>query len=220
MASSHEHQQEQCSVFLPAPRPRCITPEPLDLTAAPRMHDATAQCLFFARLPAEVRREILASAFGRRRVHIDLRLRDDMYRVRLMPEVPWPWLKDAWVAQVGIMTEFGCRDAVCNLMRAFPISRLFSHPEVRAKTWVWEGFECHSDLAAAAVGRSEVTEPMRRYVHRDTCFECREDRRLGFWDPDLGKGRQHDLVCRKPHGKPPDECWLGAMGWLLACRQA
>lgn len=179
---------------LPIVRPRLLTPsasmEDLSFSAT----NVTAQCAFFGRLPFEIRRRILVEAFGGHIVHMDLSFDH--------PELP---IDEAYFD--GSSENFpihGNRhlDDRKNCHMEVPQLRV---DKSLPKEWIWRSSECHRRYPWK--GRDELKE---RQVDRFT--NAAEDRcRFGGVWP---------RMCQWWSGDGPSKCCVGAMGWLLSCRQA
>ncbi|KAK7952229.1 uncharacterized protein PG986_007957 [Apiospora aurea] len=74
-----KHSREPLS---PPPLPCLPDERPRPLTAAPCAPAATANSLFFQRVPPEIRRRILVAAFGDRTLHLDVRLEHPLRKTR------------------------------------------------------------------------------------------------------------------------------------------
>ncbi|KAG9251757.1 uncharacterized protein F5Z01DRAFT_265478 [Emericellopsis atlantica] len=111
---------EEILPFLPDPRPRCITPQP---SADPPHRE---ECLFFRRLPPEIRIQIYNHAFGNQTLHMDLSY--------IWPDTP----------RSRVAAEDGST-------RHCAITPMESHPSYRdldstqPKAWRWWGSVCHRE---------------------------------------------------------------------------
>ncbi|KAI6780715.1 uncharacterized protein J7T54_001219 [Emericellopsis cladophorae] len=112
---------EEVLPFLPDPRPRCITPPP---SAAPPRQE---QCLFFRKLPPEIRIQIYNHAFGNQTLHMDL-------------EYTWPDKPRSRVADENGGTRRHCAIAP---NANFPAYRKLDSKQPRA--WRWWGSVCHRE---------------------------------------------------------------------------
>lgn len=155
--------------FLPAQRPRILTPSPSHEFLVPSVASAAAKSSFFQRLPFEIRHKILTEAFGDMTVHMDLRYD--------RPPVPsrGPKFSHAGVHAPGGRPKLD---------------------KSKPKQWRWWSSVCHRS-APIPLGESWSTKP----------FEdgCRWGE--GYW-------------CESWPGETQHKCFIGAMGWLLSCRQA
>ena len=143
---------------LPSKRKHLLTPSSSLENLKPLIEPNGA---FFARLPAELRRQIYVDAFGDRTVHLDLR--QEFPRLVEAPKAP----THALVSEDG-----GERNR-----EAGP-------------RWVWWSSVCHRHPMAPA-----------------WADQCR-----------VGSPRQ---MCDAFYpGQWPGKCFLGIMGWILACRQS
>lgn len=70
---SSEKQSIDQPPYLPSPRPHNLTPATsCEDVAKTQIQPQPSSCLFFAKLPGDIRREILVLAFGKRTLHMDL----------------------------------------------------------------------------------------------------------------------------------------------------
>uniref|UniRef100_A0A0B7KGU7 DUF7730 domain-containing protein n=1 Tax=Bionectria ochroleuca TaxID=29856 RepID=A0A0B7KGU7_BIOOC len=180
---------------LPIVRPRLLTPsasrEDLSFSAT----NVTAQCAIFGRLPFEIRRRILVEAFGGHTVHMDLSFDH--------PELP------ADEAHFD-----GSKENFPNHGNRHLDERKNWHmevPQLRVDTslpkgWIWRSSECHRRYPWKS--RDELKgKQVDRYTN------AAEDRcRFG--------GGLWPRMCQWWSGDGPSKCCIGAMGWLLSCRQA
>ncbi|CAH0030072.1 unnamed protein product [Clonostachys rhizophaga] len=157
---------------------------------------------FFTKLPPEIRRMILAEAFGNQTIHLDLSLRYPFYEMKGQPRIIQ-----------------GKRYHYCAHAKIRPLSferynvdsdRLdekTTFDTTKRKKWRWLSCVCHRQLPTAkrlAFGRrhnmnhwgSTFKEP-----HFDRCL--------------AGRG-----YCTLWPGEWPSKCFVGVYGWLLSCRQA
>lgn len=194
-------------VLPPTPR-RPLTPS--GVTTAHRDNTAAAassslSCFgLFARLPLEIRWQILVEAFGGQTLHMDLAFRRPF-------AVPGADARRGDAAATTTDSQPGEPHA-----RIYCSYTYFDNPQgfwrisvdkSRPKAWRWFGCVCHRFFPA--IGR----RPPARHHH------------LGRLPPEamdlssdgclLGK-----TECGGWPGAWPRRCFIGIMGWLLACRQA
>ncbi|KAK7216809.1 hypothetical protein V2G26_004812 [Clonostachys chloroleuca] len=150
-------------------------------------------CLFFTRLPPEIRRQILVHAFGSRTVHLDLSFRHP-FRVishdkcRLLGQSPEAHL------HAGIHSRFGLFTP-----------NIVLYDESEKKKWRWFSCVCH---------RARPDDPMLSYGRRG-CVN-----REGSTDVHEDKCLSAEGSCTYWPGEIPEKCFVGAAGWLLTCKQA
>lgn len=162
--------------LLPATRPSTLTPSPSKECLVPAQ-----ECLFFRRLPAELRREILVQAFGDRRVHMDLSF---VHPVDMASDRRTGTWRD--VPHAGLPAYLG----TVNWDTSVP------------KSWQWWSSVCHRGPPK----HLQTFADRHRQVDAGPAMDlCR------FGGP-------HS--CPDWPGEYPLKCKIGAMGWLLACRQA
>lgn len=190
--------------MLPEPR-RILTPSPSkDDLSLPHQ---TAP--IFTRLPPEIRHEILLQAFGGRTVHIDL----------VYQHPPDPSRE-----RDNSSGHYGKR---------------FESDSSKRKRWQWRGCVCHRNpsnicrmygqkqagiLDPSGGPTGDIWPPL---YPQDPSSGLGEDM-FRAWELDEpgedGCCRGFGLRC-PDHTDPdiggtPDSCWIGAMGWLLACRRS
>ncbi|VUC24320.1 unnamed protein product [Clonostachys rosea] len=179
---------------LPAERPRYLTPsssrEDLRVSAA----DATAQSSFFQRLPFEIRRRILVEAFGGHTVHMDLSFDH--------PELPLD--KTYFDGSITHLSNHGNhnRDTENETRQATPRHKV--DPSL-PKRWIWRSSDCHRNPPWD-------TRSDEHNKYKDRAVNASEDR--------CRFGGAEGYFCQLWPGERPHKCFVGAMGWLLSCRQA
>ncbi|VUC35378.1 unnamed protein product [Clonostachys rosea] len=154
---------------------------------------SSGPCLFFTRLPPEIRRQILIHAFGSRTVHLDLSFRHP-FRVishdkcRLLGQSPEAHL------HAGISTRFGLFHP-----------NIVLYDESEKKKWRWFSCVCH---------RARPHDPLLSYGRRSSVNH------LGSTDNHEDNCLSGEGTCVEWPGEVPEKCFIGATGWLLACKQA
>lgn len=179
---------------LPAERPRALTPsssrEDLRVSAA----GATAQSSFFQRLPFEIRRRILVEAFGGHTIHMDLSFDH--------PEVPLD--KGYFDDSIKHLSNHGNYNRETKLELRQETPRYKVDPAL-PKRWIWRSSDCHRNPPW-----DSRSDDHNKY--KDRAVNASEDRcRLGGAE---------GYFCQLWPGERPHKCFVGAMGWLLSCRQA
>ncbi|RGP81323.1 carbohydrate-binding module family 50 [Fusarium longipes] len=182
---------------------RILTPSPSEQDLFMSEQNAP----FFTLLPSEIRHEILLQAFGGRTVHIDL-----VYQHPLKPPKP-----TSGSGHYGEHTEQNCYFD-------------YSKPEY----WQWRGCVCHRipsnmhrmhgmkqagilDLSRGPTG--DIWPPL---YPQDPTSGLGEDT-YRYWDMEEPG---QDTCCKgyatrcMDYRDEPDSCWIGATGWLLACRRS
>jgi hypothetical protein len=179
----------------------------------PDMPALTADMLtnygLFQYLPLEIRQGILAYAFGNRTLHVDL-----TFDHPLAPKSPHPQPKKTIRSILfSAKPPPTAPSAHCGL--GVDLIRDVSQP----KQWQWFGCVCHRRLLPAdeddgsSVLKRRV-EPcddgciLREPLVRRRAANLAQSTSLCHCEP-----TGHDAVSA-------DECFIGVMGWLLACRQA
>ncbi|KAK7427643.1 hypothetical protein QQZ08_005918 [Neonectria magnoliae] len=105
------------------PFPRLPDPRPQALTPSPSQEVLPQECLFFARLPYELRRGILIHAFGKDRLHMDLSFEH--------PPAPYAPGEPRERDHAGVHATNGGCGKYAKLDRKKP------------KSWLWWGSICH-----------------------------------------------------------------------------
>lgn len=175
---------------LPAQRALTITPSPSQEHLS--VYSSTSP--FFRLLPPLIRRRILIEAFGERTLHIDL-----------VYDHPPKYLDHSprgYEAQVRQLIQRG-QWPHCGVELGTYSWR--NRDTKYPKAWRWFSCVCHRDgewdVRERAKGRENgvrvMTEP-----HQDICLD--------------GMAQ----CCQSWRGEMPGKCFVGAMGWLLACRLA
>ncbi|KAJ4002799.1 hypothetical protein NW766_012732 [Fusarium irregulare] len=153
------------------------------------------------KLPADLRHEILIQAFGARRIHMDL-----FYN--------YPYVSKPGDSGLPQAAHYGGW-----------------YTKTRRKRWQWRGCVCH-----------RTPSPEKQKLNDDVYRVWPADNRSG--DPyspypswELGEERNRlfdpdepgDDTCLRGYAREcrsytdsgdRSACWIGAMGWLMACRQA
>ena len=187
--TSRHREDESLPPILPSTPRRPLTPTSEDAS----YDTALAKFGLFARLPYEVRRQILMEAFGNQTLHMDLAFR----RPFSMP----PAEKLLSNVQKGIPgqphAQIYCSHTYFEDSKMFwKISVDKSEPEI----WRWFGCICHRSLAPSRQALGVMT-PEAMDLSADGCL--------------LGK-----TECTEWPGIWPERCFIGVMGWLLSCRHA
>lgn len=156
---------------------RPLTPvSPQDFTPQP------SACLFFSKLPANIRRAILIAAFGKRTVHIDLAFDYPLIPAHLAPPLH-PGHKPNHAGIYRQQDDDG------------------RPPRPRgSKAWRWGSSVCHRDMEWRP-------KRLARY-------------KTGPWDDHCMEGGPTLVCTHRFGGTPPGSCRVGAIGFLLSCRQA
>ncbi|CAG9936313.1 unnamed protein product [Clonostachys rosea f. rosea IK726] len=150
--------------------------------------------LFFDRLPAEIRRLILIEAFGHRTLHMNLEFQHPFHLVDAKSD-------DLSNTHAGI--EYSAVASADGSMTGPPSHLLTSE----ARQWTWFGCVCHRippTCSALSYGRRRswpIGHGIASEPNGDCCLE--------------GAG-----TCNEWPGEWPGKCQIGALGWLLSCRQA
>lgn len=153
---------------------------------------ATAGSPFFRVLPPEVRICILTAAFGGRKIHIQ----------RIQLATPKPQAQcNRWIA-----ARESTRQWLGGLLAAMRSNGKGEEAQPAEHQEQWLACVCsywHEDDPLNSTGTSPMPDA------------CLVDRR-GYWRDD---GRWTRWSRLRPSEVPPEHA-VGAMGWLLACRQA
>ncbi|KAF5536909.1 hypothetical protein FNAPI_11588 [Fusarium napiforme] len=172
--------------------PRLPDPRPYTLTPSPSQDQITtlAETVLFFRLPLELRRKILIHAFGDRTVHMDLSLAHPLRE---------PINDERSAYRSTNPADRFHHDA----MHLWPYTKEnLGLDTSRPKCWQWRGCVCHR----LPPPRFKIT------VNFHTIVKPADDRCCEGW-------AAYCALWTKRTDKP-DSCWIGAMGWLLTCRQA
>ncbi|WYZ42218.1 hypothetical protein EsH8_V_001113 [Colletotrichum jinshuiense] len=183
--------------FLPATRPRQLTPGP---PHEGEDENRDSQRLLrnyglFGRVPAEVRRQILLEAFGARTLHMDLSYGHPLVRKSRIPGTSGSNPRPAAAAEAPSHRH-------CALG-----SELVPDTD-RPQGWQWFSCVCHR-----RAGYSE-TEMEQRYAAMEFSNSVEP------CDDECLTGSESMCSCAGQPGSDGAACFVGAMGWLLACRQA
>jgi hypothetical protein len=170
----------------PPPPPYCTD---WPRISAPTVHTA-ANYSHFQRLPLEIRRHILAFAFGDRTLHIDLTFDHPLTRKSSARK------KQKRATALPAISPAHCGFGV----------ELVRDPS-QPKQWQWFSCVCHRRPVRQYPGTSKI-EP-----HEDGCIA---GPRVGS---EPGMRGWAGLLCLCEFD-PSLECFIGVMGWLRACRQA
>ncbi|KAK4118616.1 hypothetical protein N657DRAFT_637897 [Parathielavia appendiculata] len=201
--------------FLPAQRPRPLTP------AVSEQSPATLGTL--ARLPPELRRRTLTAAFGSRTLHLDMQFappRRASACDRLTPDFDAstapvhgfgvsPFVGTATRQTKGKMTASRVSITSHMVHVPTPLSPYYFPADDAPRAWRWTNCVCHrmfppgSRWERHALARDGYHYPPG--PHTDKCLRG-EAMYCFLWPPEMIAA--------------PGKCKVGAMGWLLACRQA
>jgi hypothetical protein len=180
------------------------------ISTASSSHCQEQTSTIFDKLPPEIRRDILLKAFGGRRVHMDL-----VYQHPLKP--PGSEETRRVYNHYGVHTE-----------------RAIGLDESKPKCWQWRGCVCHRTYSPAAQKSNEKFFKLRQaigdtsddYSHYSS-WQLGEERDRLLDNDELGEdtcceGWASQCITRvyAGWGGTADSCWIGAVGWLLTCRQA
>ena len=183
--------QQEAPPFLPAARPVELIPKPAREGDIPESSRTLQNYGLFGHVPLELRRQILVEAFGGRRIHMDLSYRHPLVRKS----------RNAQTSEPGSSAEAARRH--CGLgVDLVP-------DDSRPKEWQWFSCVCHR-----RAGYSELEKQQRYEAHEfsETVEPC-DDKCL--------EGSEFMCICIGAQSDNDDTaCFVGAMGWLLACRQA
>ena len=179
--------------FLPATRPRPLTLGSSGSEKFPESFRSLKNYGLLGSLPYEVRHQILVEAFGGRRLHMDLSYRHPFTR------------------KSQNTMKFESRFDAIAINRHCDFGSGLVPDESQPEGWQWFGCVCHR-----RTGFSEI-EKQQRYdasEYSQSIEPC---------DDDCLEGSGSMCSCQV--GQPDSAgagaaCFIGAMGWLLACRQA
>ncbi|KAK3370633.1 hypothetical protein B0H63DRAFT_487336 [Podospora didyma] len=191
----HEDDDRPSLPFLTAERPSILTPTP------PRQ--SVVSLGTFALLPPELRREVLLAAFGERTLHIDLRL--------MHPRLP---------DRGDGIDEHGGGLA--------PKGWNYNPDRTTPKAWRWWSCECHSQFppgskwerrAVALTGEALKKRWPYHFPSDDTCSRG-DPPFCQLWSASSPSPELISPPASLGKAKKRCESGVGAMGWLLSCRQA
>ncbi|KAL2133779.1 hypothetical protein VTI74DRAFT_1716 [Chaetomium olivicolor] len=157
----------------------------------------------FARLPLELRQRILTDAFGHRTLHVDLAFNHPLTRKLIKASPPLSRPVQARVKQ-GKRTHCGFG---CDLVRDT------SQP----RAWQWFSCVCHRRLV-------RVNDDVRKDRIEPCDDGCIPERRIGrrvaqtAWEGSLCRCESEAADCGAAWAR--EGCFIGVVGWLLACRQS
>jgi hypothetical protein len=172
--------------------PRLPNPRPYALTPLPSQEQITtlAETVPFFRLPLELRRKTLIHAFGNRTVHMDLVLTHPLRE---------PLNNEGFIYRSTnpAHRQFG------DTGHLWPYTKEnLGLDRSQPKYWQWRGCVCHR----LPPPRFKITVDFHNFIKPG------DDRCCEGW-------AAYCSLWTKMTDKP-DSCWIGAMGWLLTCRQA
>lgn len=152
--------------------------------------NATADSLFFARLPPEIRHQILVAAFGGRTLHMDIRESPPMLPAAERPPVTISE-KDMPHGGLGAdLDRYGRWPR--EVLKAAVEARVITPGGSGAAPWQWWSCVCHRSWPRA------VPSPL--------------------WEDECVHGKS--TFCSFYPGEAPGKCHIGCTGWLTTCRQA
>ncbi|KAI1008734.1 hypothetical protein LB504_002013 [Fusarium proliferatum] len=172
--------------------PQLPDPRPYTLTPPPSQERITtlAETVPFFRLPLELRQKILTHAFGNRTVHIDLVLTHPLREPINDERSTYRSTKPAHRYHTENMHLYPYTEENLGLDTNQP------------RYWQWRGCVCH-----------RLPHPrFKTTVDFHTIVKPADDRCCEGW-------AAYCAMWTKQTDKP-DSCWIGAVGWLLTCRQA
>lgn len=178
--------------YFPSPRPHTLTPnDSQEYLENNHIQAQPSSCALFANLSADIRREILLLAFGKRTLHMDLVF--DHPLISLPTEV-----------QAGAASRkcHGSHAALNTQQLGYsaPGLPLQMHHD-KPKLWRWGGTVCH---------RNVPLEP-------DSVMAWMYGWK-GPWNDYCQLGNAD--YCHFYGGQWPGKCIIGIMGFLLSCKQA
>jgi hypothetical protein len=179
---------------LPKKRPRVLTPSPSNEDLCKTAAAATADCAFFQKLPCEIRRQILVEAFGGRTVHMDLWYDHPEAPITVHTYKGRTFTEPAY-SHCGRNRTLGPGDHE-------PFLRV---DETQPKRWIWRSSVCHRDSPRGMYKTIKVSS-------NSDVLNAAEDR--------CRYGGASLNICATWPGDKETKCFIGAMGWLLSCRQA
>lgn len=162
-------------------------------------------------LPLEIRQQILGHAFGNRTLHVDLTFDHPLTRKP----------RDSLRHRNPIKSAFGTQRERLNAETGTPHSGFGTNlirDNRQPKQWQWFSCVCHRRVGRVEEdARPSIRKP-RIEPHEDGCIPGEH----------VGKRAGHSpkspTLCRcestDHNSSLTDDCFIGVMGWLLACRQA
>ncbi|KAK3303707.1 uncharacterized protein B0T15DRAFT_421172 [Chaetomium strumarium] len=195
------------------------TPEPPYRADWPILPATTANCMgpnygLFGTLPLEVRQRILAQAFGSRTLHVDLTY--DHPLVRKSQLSMGRRMRTFLSPRADEKGARASRRRHCGL--GSDLVRDTSQP----KRWQWFSCVCHRRVVEAdpiwAGDPGPFPPRLRLEPWKDGCITAPSfERDPSEWGTLC---RCEPIVVHSDRPMADDECFIGIMGWLLACRQA
>ncbi|KAI1046670.1 hypothetical protein LB505_006716 [Fusarium chuoi] len=177
------------------PEMPCLpSPRPYALTPSSSQEQITklAETVPFFRLPLEIRRKILIHAFGNRTLHMDLVLTHPLRE---------PLKGSTSYRSTDPKGRFCGGGHGVEHLYPYTVQNLGLDTS-RPKYWQWRGCVCHRLLPP----EYNITVKFPHYAKPG------DDRCCDGWGIHCG-------VWTRKHRRL-DSCWIGAMGWILTCRQA
>ncbi|CAH0021164.1 unnamed protein product [Clonostachys rhizophaga] len=179
---------------LPAERTRTLTPSASREDLRDSADDATAQSSFFQKLPFKIRRRVLVEAFGGHTIHMDLSFDH--------PERPLD--KAYFDGSIKHLSNHGNYNRETGLEGQQETQR-YKVDSSLPKRWIWRSSDCHRN-------RPWDSRSDEHNKYKDRAVNASEDR--------CRFGGVEGHFCQLWPGERPHKCFVGAMGWLLSCRQA
>ncbi|KAH6635873.1 hypothetical protein F5144DRAFT_627994 [Chaetomium tenue] len=166
----------------------------------------------FQTLPLEIRQQILGHAFGNRTLHVDLTYDHPLIRKRTKFWDPSQYKKTikSALAPHRAPSNAAVEPAHCGF------GTHLIRDTWQPKQWQWFSCVCHRPAVREEEDDGPSTRQPRIEPHEDGCIPHQSV------DKKLWRDRIQTAWCESTaHNPPPaDACFVGVMGWLLACRQA
>ncbi|CAH0058056.1 unnamed protein product [Clonostachys solani] len=158
----------------------------------------------FFGLPAEIRHAILVQAFGGRTMHMSLEFQHPFF--------------------ITMFDRYGDSRIACHAK----IERLVTVSDSHLRTdlpkeWVWFGCVCHRSSYRDVGGLRSYGAFRNPQAYSDTHVPVLRSSRMDCSDtcePKDDRCTEGTGRCKAWPGNWPDKCQVGAIGWLLTCRQA
>lgn len=183
--------------YLPPTRPRPLTPEPAHGNEESDPLRLLQNYGLFGHAPYEIRRQILVEAFGGRTLHMDIAYR-------------YPFARKP--RNMNAETS-GSGPNASGVHRHCDLGSELAPDASRPQAWQWFSCVCHRRAGYSEIEKEQRYASCQGWQHALTIEPC---------DDECLEGSESMCSCQveRSDGDDGAVCFVGAMGWLLACRLA
>ncbi|AEO57202.1 hypothetical protein MYCTH_2303064 [Thermothelomyces thermophilus ATCC 42464] len=166
----------------------------------------------FQRLPLEVRQQILTQAFGKRTLHVHLAYDHPLARKPNSGENK----------RRMFLSKRADEKRPENRRRHCGLGSNLVPDASRPKQWQWFSCVCHRRVVEARECRPEPQRPPQGRIEpcNDGCLNGRLFTTRYTTNAEWGRLCRCEPIAEYDRPMADRECFIGIMGWLLACRQA